>query len=126
MGGYHTFDCSIRTASRELERRTYLMLWPHRCDTCKGEGYEWISYDPSPAGVALPPGYLIDQDPCIDCLDIGICPRCATSHVEEPVHYAMLVEDGICFTCDWDSQFAKSEPPPYECACWYELEEVFE
>lgn len=119
----HTFGCLREQATRELERRAYRMLWPCRCSTCYGVGGKWDAYDPSPAGIALSPGSILDWDPCLDCLDLGVCPRCAHKYDVESDGFYALIEDNECVHCKWKwDRDETHEPPPYECGCWYELE----
>lgn len=118
----HTYDCLVLSASRQLQINAYKLLWPDRCDHCKGAGIFFSTYDPSPSGVALSPGSMEEWDPCHVCLDIGRCPRCATRPLSDVMRES-LVEDGFCSFCGWTSDGnATHEPPPYECNCWYELE----
>lgn len=117
----HTFECSIASASRQLQINAYRMLWPNHCRECHGVGGHFDTYDPSPGGVALSPGTMIDFDPCHWCLEEARCPRCATRYGGQLADE--LIEDGLCIACGWDGQSnASFEPPPYECGCWYELE----
>ena len=52
------------------------------CKRCDGKGLiEGPPYDPSPPGVALSPGYMVDIDICPNCLDRDICPLCGEKEV---------------------------------------------
>ena len=70
----HDERCIARIAARQA----YDLLWPNRCETCKGWGGQWYSFDPSPAGSRAPslgPGSMQDFDTC-ECINRGDCPRC--------------------------------------------------
>ncbi len=70
----HDERCIARIAAQQA----YDLLWPNRCETCKGWGGQWYSFDPSPAGSRAPslgPGSMQDFDTC-ECINRGDCPRC--------------------------------------------------
>ncbi|MEI7770113.1 MAG: hypothetical protein WCI67_09010 [Chloroflexales bacterium] len=71
--GVHTEACAAaRAAQAAWDAR-----WPHHCQECGGSGGIGYSYDPSPAGVSLSAGSMMDYEPC-DCFaERGVCPRCA-------------------------------------------------
>ena len=46
-----------------------------RCETCEGRGWVSVRFDPSPAGVALSPGWMEDVEPCPDCNPNGTDPE---------------------------------------------------
>ncbi len=41
------------------------------CGTCEGTGIVETRFDPSPAGVSLSPGYMIDEEECPECKGTG-------------------------------------------------------
>ena len=55
----------------------YKSDWPNHCTVCRGWSGIFSSYDPSPAGVALSPGNMMDFDSCEECYDKRVCCRCA-------------------------------------------------
>lgn len=67
------------------------------CSCCGGTG--WVDCD-----TAVPYGdtwvTLADREPCPDCLDRGLCPRCG-----EAVEWAGTLYAGgyhpVCTECDW-------------------------
>ena len=111
----HTAQCQRQHVLLQVERAQYAARWPNHCRKCHGEGFTWYTYDPSPAGVALSPGYLEDYDPCPDCVEKGICPRCG-----EQVWTAESWDSGdpvICPRCGWEEAKPDSMPPEAECYC---------
>ncbi|MHA2066250.1 MAG: hypothetical protein ACXABY_17900 [Candidatus Thorarchaeota archaeon] len=105
----------------KLDLATYIKQWPDYCKECNGWGGQTSTYDPSPAGISLSPGYMTDYDPCGECVEKDICPRCAEKsvklieHDEKGDHYA-------CLECKWVEQEDEGCPldPPDspECDCW--------
>lgn len=61
------------------DEQIYIEAWPGHCTNCHGWGGFVESYDPSPAGVALSPGSIQEYDPCPECLENRLCPRCGSS-----------------------------------------------
>jgi hypothetical protein len=77
---YHTKSCIELGISLACARAAYAEQWPNYCRTCEGYGGFVSTYDPSPAGVSLSPGWMEDFDPCT-CQTDGDwweakCPRC--------------------------------------------------
>jgi len=102
----------------EIEK--YTSEWPDYCVACGGWGGHYSSYDPSPAGVSLSPGYMIEYDPCRVCVEQLICPRCGKETIN-------LVESRggdtyLCAGCGWKESTTAGlpqDPPHYtECTCW--------
>lgn len=62
-------------------------------------------YDPSPAGVSLGGGWMEDADPCPDCIEQGLCPRCGRKCSFEPAGDNDTLS---CPHCEWDSQQAEN------------------
>lgn len=61
------------------------MKHPLACKNCKGAGFLWEAYDPSPLGISLSPGMMYDAEPCPKCFGQGICPWCGKhSLIERP------------------------------------------
>ena len=61
----------VAEAQAEYDRK-----WPKHCRECNGWGGFWFTFDPSPSGVSLGSGYMVDANPCEACVEKGICPRC--------------------------------------------------
>jgi hypothetical protein len=102
----HTDECLSAHARWQQDDQQWLARWPHHCRRCGGWGEGSELYDPSPSGVALPPGYIHLSDPCPECVERGLCPRCGASG---------LPEDGPCAACGWNHDDGR--PPQPECWC---------
>ena len=105
----------------QLDVGAYIAAWPSYCQSCSGWGGKTTSYDPSPAGISLSPGYMTDYDPCGECVEKDICPRCANTsvrlieHDKKGDHYACLV----CAWVEQEDEGAPLDPPDSpECDCW--------
>ena len=116
----HTAQCQRQHTFFQVERARYAGRWPRYCRTCNGEGFIWYTYDPSPAGVSLAPGSMEDCDPCPDCVEKGICPRCGEQVWTEEAWDD--TEPVVCPLCGWDETKPDSLPPEGECYCWVEWE----
>ncbi len=110
------------------EATRYEEAWPNYCYECNGYGYHVDYYDPSPAGVSLGSGTLMETHPCGHCIERDYnrpewtprCPRCAGGIVTDP-DYA---DDPItCYNCGfrdgvtlghpgWPEEPFDSDPPP--------------
>lgn len=79
------------------------------CQRCNGTGWLFYEDDPSPAGVSLSPGMMTFIDPCPDCMEKGICPKCGGVLGEAD-------DDGNCkcTACDYDSKVAEAAGPIYD------------
>lgn len=119
----HTPACLKQAQERERTIQEWEARYPHYCRPCAARGQFFYSYDPSPTRVSLASGTLVDIDPCVECTEKGICPRCGT--------LAWVVdEDGWmdddtqtpCPSCGWNwgKQQDDGRPPDYECYCWEE------
>lgn len=117
--------CKCDTTARafnELARVAYATKYPSYCQHCGGWGGSVYSYDPSPAGVSLSSGCMYDWEPCPECLEKGICPRCGTQHDPDSEWWA---EPSGCPSCGWTEddgtewhRQTDGMPPPWECYCW--------
>ena len=116
----HNAQCQRQHTFFQVERARYAGRWPRYCRTCNGEGFTWYTYDPSPAGVSLAPGSMEDCDPCPDCVEKGICPRCGEQVWTEEAWDD--TEPVVCPLCGWDETKPDSLPPEGECYCWVEWE----
>ena len=72
----HTAECQRQCAERTAAREAWVAQWPNHCKTCQGAGAQYSTYDPSPSGVSLGSGQMVDVDVCPDCAEKGICSRC--------------------------------------------------
>jgi superfamily II DNA or RNA helicase len=126
----HDFDCDViryllayesDAAHFEQLVQRYLSEWPNYCEDCGGWGGHYSTYDPSPSGVGLSPGFMTDYDPCETCVENDICPRCGENTIS-------LIdgksEDWYeCKSCRWDDRqgfegMPQDPPMPPECNCW--------
>jgi predicted RNA-binding Zn-ribbon protein involved in translation (DUF1610 family) len=105
----HTKECEQQFVERSAAIMTWINLWPNYCKTCSGAGASYSTYDPSPAGVSLSPGSMVDVEICPDCAEKGICSRCG-----EPVWDPDDIEYP-CPKCGWDGKDCC--PPESECIC---------
>ena len=106
----HTAEClkaqdDATRAGAEYDRR-----WPGHCRSCNGWGGRSYRYDPSPSGVALSPGWMEDFEPCPDCAEKGLCPRCMKATMPEDGG------EGPCPACGWTPKDGRPWIP--ECICW--------
>ena len=87
--------------------------FPDHCKQCGGWGGSYISYDPSPSGVSLGSGTMLDWEPCEACLMKGICPICGHRH-NNPEW--MNHEGDKCQNCGWqiEAEFGVPQPPEYD------------
>ncbi len=106
-----TPECKAAFQKYREATTAYNEQWPDACEKCKGAGKFGYSYDPSPAGVALSPGRMYEEEPCPNCAEKGICARCGKGG---------LPEEGPCKHCGFNYDSAAPEPP--ECLCWVEEE----
>lgn len=95
---------------------TYVSAWPLHCKTCEGVG--GIVYRYSPAGVSLAPGTMQGFDPCPDCIEEGVCPRCGEVVFSEEAWDA--AGEVTCPDCGWNSETPAACPEQPECLCWIE------
>jgi hypothetical protein len=106
----HEKDCFNSQVRANMQRVGYILRWPKFCRNCGGYGNHYSHYDPSPSGVGLSSGYMVDADPCQQCSDRGICPRCADDGFD--------AETGDhCEECGWTIE-SEGVPEPWECSCW--------
>lgn len=95
-------ECRKRVLKNDTEIKQmideYNQKYPYHCKKCDGWGGFYSTYNPSLSGVSLGYGYFTDFNPCQDCYDKGICPRCG-----EKVFSNEDLENGdvICSKCGW-------------------------
>jgi hypothetical protein len=100
----HTLAC----LQARMRDEAYEALWPHSCQACQGWGAPSSAGDPSPPGLSLRVGSLLNANPGPACSEKGICPRCGqpglTCKAQEP-----------CTFCGWTKQ--DGGRPGWECSC---------
>lgn len=109
----HSQDCIRRMEQARRARARYDESWPRHCRTCEGWGI-------TGSGYVDPENGMPDVDPCMDCADLGACPRCgATEHG----FLGGLSEDGSeCAACEWTFEKDGGKQPEPECFCEWESE----
>jgi len=105
-----TPECKERTKKAEAAIETWKAKWPNYCRKCEGAGDFCYSFDPSPSGVALSPGWLEDCEPCPNCTEKGICARCGANGLNPDTG------EGPCQVCGWNYDDMLQSMP--ECFCW--------
>lgn len=111
----HSEHCKKNSKLVDESRAAYAEQWPNYCKTCGGWGGELYSFDPSPAGVSLSSGSMQDYDPCPDCIDKAICPRCGHVHNLDHDFYC---GDAPCDVCGFVEGKTDGMLSPHECYCW--------
>jgi hypothetical protein len=106
----HTQECIEAFAKYEKELFEFSAKYPNYCRECNAFGGGYQSFDPSPAGVALSSGHLLDYAPCQKC--DGYCPLCGRLLDDEEY------DNGHCLRCGWDWESGPFAPPEPECYCW--------
>lgn len=109
----HTQQCRQNQRRLEADRREYLRKWPNHCTVCKGWGGDWVEFDPSPPGVSLSPGSMVEFDPCQECAGKGICPRCRSG-----VGQDLFKQKASCPHCGFVESETEGLPDGPECECW--------
>ena len=115
-----TDQCKAQQARWKIVTAEYETAWPSYCRKCDGQGGHGYYYDPSPAGVSLSSGQMFDYDPCPECVEKGICPRCGNQVWTEDDFGSDLV---TCSACGWKEEDPDAAPEQPECWCW-EIEEA--
>jgi len=113
----HSDECVKARAAYERDLAELYASYPKHCQKCGGWGGRYSLYDPSPAGVSLGPGHMVDFDPC-ECVNNGICPLCGekSASVQEAIETGV---DIVCSLCGW--KVGDSVPQEPECFCgWNE------
>jgi hypothetical protein len=111
----HAESCTKAHENWEKDMVKFEERFPAYCRTCEGWGGKWEQFDPSPAGIMLSPGTMTDFDPCPNCVDQGVCPRC-----KQTLDMDMKEEYYICHDCNWTDEDNGEDygVPPYpECHC---------
>lgn len=116
---YHlAYEKDAEAYQKEID--AFTAQWPDYCAACDAWGGRYSSYDPSPAGVGLSAGYMMEYDPCSECVEEEKCPRCGGYC---PLHETEKDDYSACTVCGWDERNKlpglSPEPPyPAECDCW--------
>ena len=101
----HTESCKQRHANQQA----WQLQWPAYCRHCDATGLVLHEHDPSPSGISLSPGVLVDGDPCSHCIEQGKCPRCNHTHDGD---------DHPCSECGWNWGGNMDDyRPEWECWC---------
>jgi molybdopterin/thiamine biosynthesis adenylyltransferase len=117
----HSDTCDNIQKLYQEQLAEYKKKHPNYCTSCHGWGMHFSTYDPSPAGVSLSSGTMLDVDTCTECVDKNLCPCCMI-----PTKPVFGHEDNhhVCTECGWSADNEKhtgmhDEP---ECYC----QEIFE
>ena len=73
---YYDRNISLNHTVPYVQLNSYPIAWPNYCRKCNGFGAAFEKYDPSPAGIGLSPGYMVESHLCSECVERGKCPRC--------------------------------------------------
>lgn len=115
----HTDYCTTSCISHQKEVEEFEKNHPNYCRHCDGWGVYFSTYDPSPSGVSLSPGTMLDCDVCPECVDKNLCPLCMIETVPVVGH-----EDNerVCLTCNWkeDNENHEGLSDGPECHCYLE------
>lgn len=103
----HFRGCTIY--EMDVVRSAWIREHPKFCRSCDGFGFVPIG-EPS----VETPG----EQPCVDCLDIGVCPLCRAELVGDET-------DSVCCNCGWcdhpahreDHRGAPPSPVAIVCTC---------
>lgn len=123
----HTEFCKRQFKYYDEGLKKYEDKWPNYCKHCDGWGGFWSQYDPSPPGISLGAGYIMDFDTCEHCTDKGICPRCGKKDTTNAL-MDMTYEDleYKCPHCGWkadtDDEDSWGLPESPVCCCEMEQE----
>jgi len=112
-----TDECKAQFAEWEAARDAYAAQWPNYCRKCSGNGGHVYQDDPGDRHCSLSGGFMEFDEPCIHCLENGICPRCGKLAWPDD---AFEQETLTCPHCGWNedkaAELALPEQP--ECLCW--------
>lgn len=114
----HTQQCLEQTRRFLEEEEKWMEKHPKYCKNCQGWGVFYSTYDPSPAGVSLSSGSMVDAEPCSECVEKGWCPHCSGA-----LELDSNDEFSTCTECGWtdkDEDKLDGLPEPPECFCWEE------
>ena len=120
----HNEWCIAQQEKYKSAKADFEEMWPKYCKHCGGYGYFMYAYDPSPAGVSLSPGYMIDVDICPECEGADE-PKCSLCGVSFPFggfteKQAEEVDGDMVGTKTCGCPINAGMPVEHECVCWYE------
>lgn len=108
----HKWRCAEMADDDAYKRLFYIRRFPKYCTHCDGTGMLTYEDDPSPAGVGLSPGTMTFEDPCPECVEKGICPRCGNmAWPDDDVEWPQP-----CKFCNWE-EGVPGVPPEERCRC---------
>lgn len=106
---HHTKACEEDYKNYQRNLAAFEARWPNYCRRCGSTGELVGDYDRDTG--------FQDIEPCPDCLEEGICPKC-----KSPTH--VMNEEGYawCFECGWIESIKDDDlpPPEFECYCYEE------
>jgi hypothetical protein len=116
----HTLECWTEQKEFAKHLKAFEEKYPNYCRHCGGWGVFVSQYDPSPAGISLGPGYMLESDPCPKCMENGDCPLCGHHHEDEDWGSDFPT---VCESCGWTEDTTEGAPDIGDCGC-YLLEET--
>lgn len=121
----HVPECI--NAHKEIAQaiKEYELRWPKHCRNCNGAGL-FVSYDnPSPAGISLSAGNMENIEPCEQCTEVGLCPRCGTYGLADGQD-ERDVGEGPCANCGWNYNMGgKPEQfSSFDCNCYATIKQL--
>ena len=115
----HTDKCLALQKKYADAIRAWEARYPQYCHTCYGSGF-LETRDSVPYGSTNVT--LVGEDPCPQCVEKGICPRCGKFLIFDPDND----EREICVFCKWDEKNGDPRPPDFEGPCECEMTEIKE
>ena len=110
----HNNNCVQVNAEWIEATKVYKETWTNYCRVCGGNGGSVSHYDPSSSGISLAAGYLIEYEPCHECSEKGICPRCGLDGLTSEERGDESTGDGPCTICGWNQDPGLCDAP----GCW--------
>lgn len=126
MENIHTPECQAAYQKYEAAYQVWMEKWGSTCcQNCWGQGAFYDSYDPSPAGVSLSTGSVMDAEPCSDCTgreEDPCCPRCGSRNID-------VEKETPCRDChyNWGKNPDDMRPEWPGCGCedaYYDRQEA--
>lgn len=109
----HSAECKAAYADWERRFAEFEAKYPNYCQFCGGHGGHISYYDPSPAGMSLGSGWMLDYEPCPECIEKGICPRCGAKFDGDPE----CDDFDVCDECGFSAETPDDAPEEPECLC---------
>lgn len=107
----HSASCQKRQQQVEVKAMLYESDWPRYCRTCKGYGKFDFTENGAPHGEGF--WAMPMSEPCEDCTDLGVCPRCGQDGLTSEDRGDKDTGSGPCKFCGWD--YGDAGLPEYEC-----------